>query len=130
MCDKCSRYRRAIRTARTREALRAFKAKLKEHLQTVLGARKGLAKHKFMSTKDEGYCLVMIDAADQAKQGSPVIREGGRAGARIKKIKQQFIGVLIHGLGYFIYRRLPVSIYITCMYEVRMHTFTHLFVRV
>ena len=108
-CDKCSRLRRAKRNAHTRPALREASEKLKKHLQTVLGARKGLAKYKFMSTRDEGFCLVMADAADQAKQGSPIIREGGRAGTSIKKIKQQFIGVLIHGVGYFIYRRLPVS---------------------
>ena len=83
--------------------------KLKRHLDIVFGSRKALAKHKSKSVGDEGYVLVMADAADQAKQGSPVIREGGRAGSQVKKIKQQFIGVIVHGVGYIIYRRLPVT---------------------
>ena len=27
----------------------------------------------------------------------------------MKKIKQQFIGVIVHGRGYYLYRRLPVT---------------------
>ena len=94
----------------------------------MLGARKALAQLKFKATSDEGFCLVMADAADQAKQGSPVIREGGRAGTQVKKIKQQFIGVLVHGLGYFIYRRLPVSTDVHTRHtpiNTNTHSFTH-----
>ena len=51
----------------------------------------------------------MADAADQTKLGCPSIRQGGRAGDRVKRIKQQFVGLIIHGKGYYIYRRLPVT---------------------
>ena len=75
----------------------------------MFGARKELATNKMLADGDEGFCLVMADASDQAKTGSPHIRQGGRAGGRVKKIKQQFIGVIVHGRGYYLYRRLPVT---------------------
>ena len=84
------------------------KAKLKAHLRIVFGTRKELAANKEKSLRHVGYMLVMADAADQAKQDCPSIRAGGRAGQNIKKIKQQFIGVMLKGVGYYIYRRLPV----------------------
>ena len=50
----------------------------------------------------------MADAADQAKLDCPLIRQGGRRATSVKKIRQQFIGVIVHHVGYLIYRRLPV----------------------
>ena len=75
----------------------------------MFDARKELASNKILADGDEGFCLVMADASNQAKTGSPHIRQGGRAGSRVKKIKQQFIGVIVHGRGYYLYRRLPVT---------------------
>lgn len=95
--------------ATTRSALLIAAEKLKAHLATAFAARKELAQYKYSATKHESFCLVMADAADQAKLGCPLIKGGGRAGSRIKKIKQQFIGVLVYGKGYYIYRRLPVN---------------------
>ena len=109
-CDTCSKKRRAIRAAATRSDLRQARSDLKNHLDLMFDGRKELAQHKFKAVSDDGYTLIMADAADQAKLGCPLIKSGGRAGGSVKKIKQQFIGVLIHGVGYYIYRRLPVSL--------------------
>lgn len=113
-CNICSQLRRAKRESHTRSALHVASEKLKNHHAIVFGARAELATYKSLATKDVGFVLVMADAADQAKQGSPIIREGGRAAIQVKKIKQQFIGVFIQGLGYFIYRRLPASVVYVC----------------
>ena len=158
--------RRKIRNAHTRSEMKSTRYLLKEHLNKVFDARKELASNKLLADGDEGFCLVMADASDQAKTGSPhirqvttphitvyhripphrtsfftsphrvsphstsphlilhitsphltsphhtstyYIRQGGRAGSRVKKIKQQFIGVIVHGRGYYLYRRLPVT---------------------
>ena len=108
-CIKCCNLRRAIRNAHTRADLRTNRQKLRSHLHVVFAARKALTSYKFGADQDEGFVLIMADAADQAKIGSPSIRQGGRAGSKVKKIKQQFIGVILHGRGYRIYRRLPVT---------------------
>lgn len=50
---------------------------------------------------------IAIDAADQAKHHCPKHSFSCRSLSRVKKIVQQFIGVLDHRLGYGIYRRLP-----------------------
>lgn len=108
-CYPCQKFRRALRNAHTQSDMRVARDALRQHLQVVFGARKALATHKLHAFQQEGYCLVMADAADQAKLGSPSIRQGGRAGSQVKKIKQQLIGVIVHGLGYYLYRRLPVT---------------------
>ena len=115
--------------------MKSARYELKGHLKEVFDAREELASNKLLADGDEGFCLVMADASDQAKTGSPHIRQvttphrtssrlttpasphfitlhtrqGGRAGSRVKKIKQQFIGVIVHGRGYYLYRRLPVT---------------------
>ena len=48
-----------------------------------------------------------IDADDQAKHHCPKHSFNCRSLTHIKKIIQQFIGVLDHGVGYGVYRRLP-----------------------
>ena len=50
---------------------------------------------------------IAIDAADQAKHHCPKHSFTCRSFTKIKKIIQQFIGVLNHRLGYGLYRRLP-----------------------
>ena len=50
---------------------------------------------------------IAIDAADQAKHHCPKHSFSCRSLSRIKKIVQQFIGVLDHRLVYGLYRRLP-----------------------
>ena len=73
-----------------------------------------LAVHKIYSRRWESYTLVMADAADQAKLDCPLIRQGGRAASDVKKIRQQFVGVIVYGVGYLIYRRLPVGVHNVC----------------
>ena len=107
-CDKCSDCRRKIRNATTKRMLLAARERLKVHLDVIFASRKMLVTHKFLSTRHIDYTLVMVDAADQAKLDCPLIKQGGRAGQSVKKIRQQFIGVIVHGVGYIIYRRLPV----------------------
>ena len=108
-CNECTKLRRKIRNVSTSSELRRAQEVLRVHLQTVFAARKVLADYKVRADRDEGYMLLMADAADQAKHGSPSIRQGGRAGTQVKKIKQQFIGVIIYNRGYRLYRRLPVT---------------------
>ena len=108
-CTTCTNLRRRIRAATTRAEMTTLREKLKAHVCITYGAREELAWHKSMASKDDSYCLVMADAADQTKLGCPSIRQGGRAGDRVKRIKQQFVGLIIHGKGYYIYRRLPVT---------------------
>ena len=48
-----------------------------------------------------------IDAADQAKHHCPKCAYTCRSLSAVQKIIQQFIGVLDHGRGYTVYRRLP-----------------------
>ena len=108
-CNNCTKLRRKIRNSHTRADLRVNRQVLRLHLQVVFSARKTLTSYKIGADQDEGFVLVMADAADQAKITSPSIRQGGRAGSKVKKIKQQFIGVILHGRGYRIYRRLPVT---------------------
>lgn len=109
-CDYCSTQRRKIRGAQTVPQKEKHQRKLRVHLQKVYAARKALAESKFWADQAEDRTLVMIDAADRAKMRSPSIREGGRAGQNVKKIiAQQFIGVIVYGKGYYIYRRMPVT---------------------
>ena len=56
---------------------------------------------------NESVLSLAIDAADQAKHHCPSNSFTCRATSEIKKIIQQFIGVLNHGDGYGIFRRLP-----------------------
>ena len=116
-CVKCADLRRDKRNALTRSALRHADAKLKMHLAIVFAARKVLGVYKYLSNRYGGYTLVMVDAADQQKLGCPLIKAGGRAGSRVEKIKQQFIGVIVYGIGYYIYRRLPVSAILLILFD-------------
>ena len=50
---------------------------------------------------------IAIDAADQAKHRCPLHSFTSRATNKVKKIIQQFVGVLDHRMGYALFRRLP-----------------------
>lgn len=122
-CDTCADMCRAIRNAVTRVMLQVSRGALQSHLKIVFSSRKMLVTHKVYSRRCEDYTLVMADAADQAKLDCPLIRQGGRRGSSIKKIRQQFIGVIVHATGYLIYRRLPVRICSCISCQIIIHTF-------
>ena len=72
-CNECTNLRRKIRNASTSAELRTVQEVMRVHLQTVFAARKVLADYKVRADRDEGYMLLMADAADQAKHGSIIL---------------------------------------------------------
>ena len=72
-CNECTKLRRKIRNVSTSSELRRAQEVLRVHLQTVFAARKVLADYKVRADRDEGYMLLMADAADQAKHGSIIL---------------------------------------------------------
>lgn len=70
-------------------------------------ARQAYADNILRAQLNESILSLAIDAADQAKHHCPSNDFTCRATQKIKKIIQQFIGVLNHGEGYGIFRRLP-----------------------
>lgn len=70
-------------------------------------ARQAYADNILRCELNKHVASIAIDAADQAKHQCPKPTFQCRATSQLKKIIQQFVGVLDHSIGYSVFRRLP-----------------------
>ena len=77
------------------------------HKQQAREAREAYADNILYADMNSCVASIAIDAADQAKHRCPLLSFTSRASAKVKKIIQQFVGVLDHRMGYSLFRRMP-----------------------
>ena len=77
------------------------------HTQQAREAREAYADNILKAETNSCVASIAMDAADQAKHRCPVHSFTSRATSKVKKIIQQFVGVLDHSEGYSLFRRLP-----------------------
>ena len=80
---------------------------LNQHLQQAREARESYADNILRCELNSNVASIAIDAADQSNHRCPKPAFTCRANSKIKKIIQQFVGVLDHSVGYCVFRRLP-----------------------
>ena len=97
----------ACRDAVGRSEKDAITFQLHQHLQQARQAREAYADNIVKAELSDCVASIAMDPTDQAKHHCPSNVFTARSTTQIKKIIQQFIGVLDHNKGYAIYRRLP-----------------------
>ena len=107
-CKTCTRLRKQRSDATTRLLKEEISHYIRLHLQQSREAREAYADHIYTATTIREVASWAIDAADQAKHHCPLLTCPGVNVGLKRRIVQQFIGVLDHSVGYFLYRRLPV----------------------
>ena len=105
-CSVCQTLMNARRDAVGRSEKDAITFQLNQHLQQAREAREAYADNIVKAELNDCVASIAMDAADQAKHHCPSNAFTARSTTQIKKIIQQFIGVLDHSKGYAIYRRL------------------------
>ena len=106
-CSLCQELMEAKCKAVGASEKEAISFQLQQHLQQAREARESYADNILKAELNDCVASIAIDAADQANHHCPSNAFTSRSTSQIKKIIQQFIGVLDHNKGYAIYRRLP-----------------------
>lgn len=106
-CDICQKLMAKKRKASTQSEKDSISHQIRQHLQQAREAREAYADIILLAQMNPQIASWAIDAADQAKHHCPKLSFLCRELSKIKKIVQQFIGVLDHRMGYALFRRLP-----------------------
>ena len=104
ICSFCEDYRMLLWNCKNAEQKKVLKQKLRTHWDEHMDGRDVYHDHQQYCKSSGGRAISMaIDAADQSNFGVFRTSHRGIQDAYLK-VKQKITGVLIHGVGYYLFR--------------------------